>query len=142
MRKNILLFSIILSVIFLLYYSQKALSVADKASLNAAKLRLEQAAGEKLVFPLPDAKIIVYKELRKLELCSGNKVVKNYKVGLGGNPVGHKEVQGDLKTPEGNYRICLRHEKSEFHLFLALNYPNGEDAKNAFLKKIIDKKIT
>ena len=45
------------------------------------------------------------KEDRKLYLLSGSDVLKSYKVHLGFDPLGHKAIEGDGRTPEGNYLI-------------------------------------
>jgi hypothetical protein len=83
----------------------------------------------KLPLPLPNANIVVLKAQRRLELRSGNKVVKSYRVALGANPQGHKQAQGDNRTPEGRYFICTRNNKtSDFHIFLGLSYPALPDA--------------
>ena len=49
--------------------------------------------------------IVVKKSKRKLYLFSGNEVIKSYKVDLGFAPKGHKNFEGDGKTPEGAYKI-------------------------------------
>ncbi len=46
-------------------------------------------------------RVVVVKKARTLQLLSRGKVIKTYKVALGGNPVGPKTRQGDHKTPEG-----------------------------------------
>jgi murein L,D-transpeptidase YafK len=50
-------------------------------------------------------KIIILKSAHTMTLLSGDKVLKTYKVALGTVPVGPKRVEGDHKTPEGNYTI-------------------------------------
>ncbi|MFD2172920.1 L,D-transpeptidase family protein [Rhodobacter lacus] len=71
--------------------------------------------------------IQVFKAKRRMFLFSGNKVIKRYKIGLGGNPVGAKHFEGDGKTPEGLYYINRRNPKSAYHLSLGVSYPNAED---------------
>jgi hypothetical protein len=63
--------------------------------------------------PLPDAKIVVLKSLRSLQLFSQGRLVRVYKIGLGSTPVGPKRRQGDRRTPEGMYRICLKNPRSQ-----------------------------
>jgi murein L,D-transpeptidase YafK len=46
-------------------------------------------------------RVMVLKKERTLQLLSQGKVIKTYKVALGGDPVGAKTRQGDHKTPEG-----------------------------------------
>ncbi len=74
--------------------------------------------------------IQVHKADRKMYLFHNDKVLKTYNVGLGFAPQGHKQFEGDGKTPEGTYRISHRNPKSEFHLSLGISYPN--DADRAF----------
>jgi len=66
-----------------------------------------------------------------LTLISKGKVLKSYKIALGGNPNGPKERQGDNKTPEGSYVIDSRNRGSLYHLSLHISYPNEKDKKRA-----------
>jgi len=75
--------------------------------------------------------VVVQKEARRLYLLNGSQVLKSYKVGLGFSPEGHKEVEGDGRTPEGNYIIDRRNPNSEFHLSIGISYPNVEDIERA-----------
>lgn len=81
---------------------------------------------------LPKAdKIVVHKAERTLTLYRASEVLKSYKVALGFNPIGHKEFEGDGKTPEGNYTIDSKNPKSRYFLNLGINYPNAIDTQNA-----------
>ena len=53
----------------------------------------------------PADRILVDKSERRLQLLRGHRVLRTYRVELGANPVGHKEVEGDSRSPEGEYRI-------------------------------------
>ena len=79
----------------------------------------------------PADKILIEKKERRLTLISKNKVLKTYKIALGGNPNGPKERQGDNKTPEGTYVIDSRNRDSRYHLSLHISYPNEKDRKRA-----------
>ncbi len=76
-------------------------------------------------------KILVEKKARRLMLISKGEVLKIYKIALGGNPVGPKEMQGDNKTPEGTYCIDSRNRDSHYHRSLHISYPNERDRKRA-----------
>lgn len=76
-------------------------------------------------------RIVVQKSSRKMTLHRGSEALKSYRIALGGNPVGHKEVEGDQKTPEGIYRISGRNPNSRFHLSLRISYPNAADILHA-----------
>ncbi|WP_050524485.1 L,D-transpeptidase family protein [Pseudorhodobacter wandonensis] len=71
--------------------------------------------------------IVVYKGAHKMQMFHGNKIVKIYDVSLGFAPTGHKQFEGDGKTPEGAYRIDRRNPNSRYHLSLGINYPNKAD---------------
>jgi murein L,D-transpeptidase YafK len=75
--------------------------------------------------------VIVVKSQRTLTLLSHEKVLRNYKVALGGTPVGAKEQQGDHKTPEGHYILDRRNAKSRFHKSIHVSYPNEQDKQRA-----------
>lgn len=76
-------------------------------------------------------KIIIDKSSRQLSLLKNGRVIKSYKVALGRNPVGHKEREGDNKTPEGSYIIDKHNPKSAFHLSLHISYPSKSDRERA-----------
>ncbi len=67
--------------------------------------------------------VIVVKSQRSLTLLSHGKVLRSYKVALGGSPVGAKEQQGDHKTPEGHYLLDRRNAKSRFYKSIHVSYP-------------------
>ncbi len=73
----------------------------------------------------------VHKGDRKMYLLHNTKVLKVYDVKLGFAPTGHKEFEGDGKTPEGAYTISHRNPDSEFHLSLGISYPNEADVAAA-----------
>lgn len=73
----------------------------------------------------------VHKSARKMYLLHHDKVLKVYRVGLGFAPVGHKQFEGDGRTPEGSYLIDRRNPNSEFHLSLGISYPNPTDVEVA-----------
>jgi murein L,D-transpeptidase YafK len=72
-------------------------------------------------------RLVLYKGKRRLYLLSGDKILKKYKVGLGGVPVGHKRFENDGKTPEGSYIVDRRNPKSKYHLSIGISYPNRDD---------------
>ena len=76
-------------------------------------------------------RIVVYKKRRTMELMSKERILKTYKIALGGEPVGPKRGQGDHKTPEGEYKIDSRNPKSRFYLALHISYPNADDRRRA-----------
>ena len=82
-----------------------------------------------LKLPLKNPLIVVTKSKRRLELYSEGARVRTYTVGLGLNPVPDKVRQGDRATPEGDFYIFTKNDKSAFYLSLGISYPNIEDAE-------------
>jgi murein L,D-transpeptidase YafK len=75
--------------------------------------------------------VIVTKSARTLTLFAQGKVLRTYKVALGGAPIGAKEQEGDHKTPEGHYLLDRRNPKSRFYKSIHVSYPNDQDKKRA-----------
>ena len=58
-------------------------------------------------------------------------MIKAYKVSLGKHPIGHKEMEGDSKTPEGHYTIDSKNPNSAYYLNLGISYPSLADRQRA-----------
>ena len=71
--------------------------------------------------------VVVQKAARRMYLYNGQTPLRGYNMQLGFAPVGHKQFEGDGKTPEGQYIIDRRNPNSEFHLSLGISYPNAAD---------------
>jgi murein L,D-transpeptidase YafK len=75
--------------------------------------------------------IVVEKSARRLTLLRNGEVMKTYDVALGRAPTGHKQQEGDGRTPEGVYAIDFKNARSRFHLALRISYPNAQDRERA-----------
>jgi murein L,D-transpeptidase YafK len=75
--------------------------------------------------------LVVNKGDRKMFLVNKERVLDEYDIFLGFAPQGHKQFEGDGKTPEGIYRIDRRNPNSRFHLSLGISYPNVYDMRAA-----------
>jgi len=73
----------------------------------------------------------VDKSENKMYLLDNGKVIKEYHVAFGENPKGHKEQEGDEKTPEGTYTLDYKKEDSSFYRAMHISYPNKMDIENA-----------
>ena len=96
---------------------------------------VEEGLAPEIIVTLDAVTIVVEKELRQLSLYSEQKLVKidgkpaQWHVGLGDAPLGHKQAEGDERTPEGSYYISDHSESSSYHGSILIHYPNTEDAK-------------
>ena len=81
-------------------------------------------------------RIVVEKSARKLSVFREGRHVKAYRIALGRNPVGPKQEEGDMKTPEGTYKIDRRNPQSSFHLALHISYPSEDDNNRAAANRV------
>jgi len=88
---------------------------------------------------LKDPKIIIRKKRRALEVYDGARLVKTFKVVLGFAPSGDKEMEGDGKTPEGEFYVFTKNSESRFHVSLGLSYPSKDDANRGLAAGVITK---
>lgn len=77
------------------------------------------------------ANVLVDKSERRLDLMNGDQVLASFSIALGAAPEGHKQYEGDERTPEGRYVIDWRNPRSANHLALHISYPNAEDVSRA-----------
>lgn len=69
----------------------------------------------------------VDKSERRMELLLEGEVVRTYAIALGANPIGHKQRQGDERTPEGRYVLDWQNPNSCCFRSLHISYPNAAD---------------
>ena len=75
--------------------------------------------------------IVVNKEKRDIIMYKEGKILKQFKISLGFEPIGTKIKKGDGKTPEGLYYIEDKIRESSFFLALKVSYPNPWDIRRA-----------
>ena len=86
-------------------------------------------------FPIAD-KVVVEKAERKLHLLKGGVAIRSFDIALGIRPVGHKQQEGDFKTPEGSYLLDARNPDSEYFLAIHVSYPDSRDRAEARKKGV------
>jgi|SRR4030095_1464843 murein L,D-transpeptidase YafK len=92
-----------------------------------------------MLFPVQNPRIVIYKRDRKLEFYSHQKLIRTYRVGLGFNPIPDKKQEGDGATPEGDFYVFVKNNRSAYYLSLGLSYPNAEDAERGLRDGLINK---
>ncbi len=151
MRKRLIIYGILIVALYGLWQAgpwafwaiQRYGNAAGAPDTEAGAARItttirHEAPLDTSTLPLRNARIVVDKSERQLTLYDGDREIKRYKIGLGGAPEGHKEREGDQRTPVGNYHLCNRTKSTAFWLFLGLNYPNAADARAALAGGRID----
>jgi len=88
--------------------------------------------------PLVSPSVLVEKSALRLTVFDGDMSVKSYRIAAGANR-GDKETEGDRKTPEGDFYICIRKTKGQtpYTRSMGLSYPNIEDARRGRRKGLI-----
>ena len=84
-------------------------------------------------------RLVIRKSERFLELLDGDRLIKRFKISLGFSPERDKEIEGDGRTPEGEFYVFTKNPKSKFHLSLGLSYPDIEDAERGLRDGLISK---
>ena len=98
--------------------------VAQLPGVDSAEPRL--SAAHLLVVRKSSRSVQLFRQGRAVE-GTGMEGKACYKVGLGFAPEGHKQREGDGRTPEGWYRSSDK-PWSSFHAAIAVHYPNADDA--------------
>lgn len=75
--------------------------------------------------------VLVNKSERKLYLLQGESVLAEYDIALGRAPDGHKQQEGDQRTPEGSYYLTNRRINSDFFMSIQISYPDPGDIEKA-----------
>jgi len=100
--------------------------------LCAAALALAGCASKFRTYDGPEVtRVLVYKEDRRMFLMHGTEVLRGFDFELGFAPTGDKQVEGDGRTPEGDYIIDRRNPNSAYHLSIGISYPTEADVAEA-----------
>ena len=122
-RKSFVALLILSMLIGLMSFSAYAASVRKVSTSNYTPVQSE-----------PSTRIYVSKMNKELTLIADNKVVGKWPCSLGEfSANGTKQKQGDRTTPN----ICVRNDKSAYHLSLGLSYPDKAAADRGFESGII-----
>ena len=130
---------------------QKSGSKAESAQLERKAKTAEQGADQEAtqdkvalkvdyltpIRAIQNPEIFVYKEKRRLYVIQSDVLVRDYPIGLGFHPTGDKEKEGDGRTPEGKFFVCVKKPNSRFQKSLGLNYPDKKHAERAFFAGVI-----
>jgi murein L,D-transpeptidase YafK len=117
MKKKVLLIGVALSLLLLSFFVLNQFMPLDNTIENP--------------------RLVVKKSERKLEVFDGEKLIKTYRIRLGFAPEGDKEIEGDGKTPLGEFYVFTKNDQSKFYLSLGLSYPSIEDATRGLKENII-----
>ncbi|HEX6730960.1 MAG TPA: L,D-transpeptidase [Pyrinomonadaceae bacterium] len=106
---------------------------------SSSETQSAQPDRKPLILPLENPRIMVHKAARKLELYSGEALLRTYRIGLGFSPVADKKQEGDGATPEGDFYVFVKNNRSAYYLSLGVSYPNVEDAERGLRDGLINR---
>ena len=75
--------------------------------------------------------VVVVKSEYRLYLIRDGKLFESFPVVFGSNPKGHKQQQGDGRTPEGDYVLDYKNANSAYYKSIHVSYPNEQDREDA-----------
>jgi len=75
--------------------------------------------------------VLVIKSEKRLYLMRAGEPFASFRVSFGFNPKGHKQEQGDGRTPEGRYILDYKNPGSAYYKSIHISYPNAKDRKEA-----------
>lgn len=81
--------------------------------------------------PLKADLVVVEKARHQLSLYRKNQLLESFHIALGGNPLGHKQQEGDQRTPEGRYSLDSKNAHSHYYKSIHISYPNLTDSARA-----------
>jgi murein L,D-transpeptidase YafK len=95
-----------------------------------------QSEGALRIPALVEPVIVIDKSDMVLILYDGQREVIRFPAALGKRS-GDKVHEGDCKTPEGAFYVCLKNPQSKFVLSLGLSYPNADHARRGLRDGLI-----
>lgn len=75
--------------------------------------------------------VIVSKSESRLYLVRDGSRYASFRVSFGGEPKGHKQQEGDQRTPEGRYTLDSKNPNSNYYKAIHISYPNPKDREFA-----------
>jgi len=82
-------------------------------------------------------RIEIVKSKRVLRLYIDGTLQNEYRIIVGFSPEGTKTVEGDGRTPEGEFYVCARNPESRYHRSLCISYPSPDDALRGLTRGLI-----
>ena len=132
-RKSFVAAPVLSMLIGLMSFNAYAATVRKVTTSSYTPVSLQQSVE-------PSTRIYVSKMSKELTLIADNKGVGKWPCSLGEfSANGTKKKQGDRTTPNGDYYICVRNDKSAYHLSLGLSYPDKAAADRGFESGLISK---
>lgn len=100
---------------------------------------MREILAQKGMMGIKNPRLLIDRKNYQIRLYSDLQLIKTYKAVFGKTTGDVKTSKEDHVTPIGDYTICQVDTLSKFHKFLRLNYPNINDAAEAYTRHYISK---
>src|SRR5262245_35358161 len=80
--------------------------------------------------------VVVRKSESRLYLEKDGKTFASFRASFGSEPKGHKQQEGDERTPEGRYVLDSKNVGSGFYRSIHISYPNAQDVASAQERRV------
>lgn len=85
-----------------------------------------------------ELRLVIWKSHYTVTLYKGETPVKTYRAVFGhGYGDGDKRMEGDKRTPEGDFYVCTMNHSKRFYKFIGLSYPGLQHAEYGLQTKVI-----
>jgi murein L,D-transpeptidase YafK len=121
--KKVLIIAVIIFLAGIIFFVLNQLFVMSRKNIDLSELE--------------NPRLVVRKKERLLQVFDDERFIKDYEMVLGFAPVGDKEIEGDGKTPTGEFYIFTKNPNSKFHLSLGVSYPNIDAATRGLKENLI-----
>lgn len=78
--------------------------------------------------------VVIDKSSERVYLLFRGNIIRSFPAVFGFNPVGHKQYEGDGRTPEGRYMLDFKNDSSKFYRSIRVSYPNKQDEFRAEMR--------
>jgi murein L,D-transpeptidase YafK len=119
MKATVFLTILFASTSFLYSYSPEAI----KMTVPSYKMSKFRNSGS---MPYPPIRIVVDKSDYELYVYDSKGWFATYPVVFGSPSLDDKKMEGDKKTPEGNFKIINKKPHNKWSRFMLIDYPNQE----------------
>lgn len=112
------------------------LTLKENSSAIVKKVTKNFSSKRSLVIgPKAPLRIIIDKSDYELYVYDAEGWYATYPVVFGSNSLDDKKMEGDKKTPEGNFRIVLKKYHEKWDRYMGLDYPTKEDLQKFYERK-------
>ena len=122
-RTASILFLIFFSSLFFSFVNKKEINSVDRIANSIVKRPFKSAATDNPYY------IVISKKSYELKVYDDKGWYATYPCVFGSNDLRDKFMEGDKRTPEGNFKIILKRNNTKWKYELLLNYPNPESYK-------------